>query len=86
MSDDWTWIYNPDAEQVIGGLPVDVIAEVERLADQLTTLGADAVDVGRGRAGGNMRTVDLFGGRGFFMFFAVEHIRLIAIVRVTWVD
>jgi hypothetical protein len=29
VSDEWTWQYNPDAEHVVGGLPPEVVAEVE---------------------------------------------------------
>ena len=85
MSDEWTWEYDPDAEHVVGGLPPEVVAEVERLADQLAVLGADAAQVGRGRLhGGGLRTQDVFGGRGFFMFLALERACLIVVTRVTW--
>lgn len=88
MSDDeWSWIYNLNAEETVAGLPPEVIAEVERLADQLVVLGEAAGDVGRGRvSGGGMRIRDIFGGRGFFGFFVVEHLRLIAILRVSRFD
>lgn len=49
---DWTWHYNPDAELVTAGLPVEVVVEVERLAEQLTALGHDAAAAGRGPAHG----------------------------------
>jgi hypothetical protein len=87
VSDAWTWEYNPDAEHVIAGLPPTVILEVERLADQLAVLGRDAVHVGRGSLhGAGLRTLDLFGGRGFLNFIVAEHLRLLLIVRVTWID
>ncbi|WP_433514189.1 hypothetical protein ACQP2T_00315 [Nonomuraea sp. CA-143628] len=87
MSDAWTWEYNPDAEHVIAGLPPTVILEVERLADQLAVLGRDAVRAGRGPLlGGGLRTLDLFGGRGFLHFIVAEHLRLALIVRVTWIE
>ncbi|AKH83269.1 hypothetical protein AA958_14710 [Streptomyces sp. CNQ-509] len=83
---DWTWHYNPDAELVTAGLPVEVVVEVERLAEQLTALGHDAAAAGRGPAhGGGLRTLDIFGGRGFFMYLAPERARVISIVRVVWV-
>ncbi|WP_240965147.1 hypothetical protein [Streptomyces zingiberis] len=47
MSDNWTWDHDLDAEHVVGGLPHEVMAEVERLAEQLTVLGRDAVGIGR---------------------------------------
>ncbi|GAA2339525.1 hypothetical protein [Streptomyces cuspidosporus] len=85
MSDNWTWDYDPDAEHVVGGLPHEVVAEVERLAEQLTVLGRDAIDVGRGNPhGGGLRTQDIFGGRGFFMFMALERLELVVITRITW--
>ncbi|MCY0927266.1 hypothetical protein OTB20_13815 [Streptomyces sp. H27-H1] len=85
MSDDWTWHYNPDAAHVVGGLPPEVVTEIERLADQLTILGRDAGDVGRGPIeGGGLRTLDIFGGRGFLVFLAPERLREISIVRVIW--
>ncbi|MFJ9935068.1 hypothetical protein ACIRSJ_18350 [Streptomyces virginiae] len=49
MSDAWSWHYNPDAQHVTGDLPGGVVAEVERLAEQLAVLGRDACEVGRGR-------------------------------------
>lgn len=85
MSDEWTWHYNPDAEQVASGFPPEVIAEVERLAEQLVILGHDAAAAGRGPAhGGGLRTLNLFGGRGFFMYLAPESMRVISIVRIVW--
>ncbi|MHA4816611.1 hypothetical protein ACXZ65_19880 [Streptomyces aculeolatus] len=86
MSDDWTWHYNPDAAHVTDGLPVEVITEVERLAEQLAVLGYDAATAGRGPAhGGGLRTLDIFGGRGYFMYLAPERMRAISIVRVVWI-
>lgn len=83
---DWSWHYNPDAAHVVAGLPVEVIAEVERLAEQLTILGFDAAAAGRGPAhGGGLRTLDLFGGRGYFMYLAPERAREISVVRIVWV-
>ncbi|MEU6730216.1 hypothetical protein ABZ917_41475 [Nonomuraea wenchangensis] len=39
---------------------------MERLAAQLVILGRDAASAGRGPLhGGGLRTLDLFGGRGF---------------------
>ncbi|WP_211124505.1 hypothetical protein [Streptomyces yatensis] len=62
MSGNWTWDYDLDAEHVGGGLPHEVMAEVERLAEQLTVMGRDAVDVGRGNPhGGGLRAQDIFG-------------------------
>lgn len=40
---DWTWEYVPDKAGVVGGLPSELIAEVEALAARL----ADAVGVRR---------------------------------------
>jgi hypothetical protein len=58
---------------------------VERLADQLTILGYDAAAAGRGPAhGGGIRTLDIFGGRGFFMYLAPERMSVISIIRVVW--
>lgn len=85
MTDRWTWDYDPDAEHVVGGMPQAVVAEVERLAGQLVELGADAAQVGRGKLhGGGLRSQDIFGGRGFFMFLALERLRLIVVTQVTW--
>jgi hypothetical protein len=56
-------------------------------ADQLAVLGRDAIRAGRGPLhGGGLRTLDLFGGRGFLNFIVAEHLRLVLIVRVTWID
>jgi hypothetical protein len=85
VNGSWTWHYNPDAEHVVAGLPPTVIAEVERLAEQLVVLGHDAASAGRGPAeGGGLRTLDIFGGRGFFMYLAAERVRKISIMRVIW--
>lgn len=84
MTDAWTWEYNPDAEHVIAGFPSTVTLEVERLADQLAILGRDAVRAGRGPLhGGGLRTLDLYGGRGFLNFIVAEHLHPVLIVRVT---
>ncbi|MEO3863821.1 hypothetical protein [Acrocarpospora sp. B8E8] len=87
MSETWAWEYDPDEQQVASGLPTLVIAEVERLAGQLVILGRDATNAGRGPLhGGGLRTLDLFGGRGFLHFIVAEHLHLVLIVRVTWLD
>ncbi|MEV0615114.1 hypothetical protein AB0I81_17440 [Nonomuraea sp. NPDC050404] len=87
VSDAWTWEYDPDDEHVAAGLPIMVIAEVERLAGQLAILGRDAAGAGRGPLyGGGLRTLDLFGGRGFLHFIVADHLRLVLIVRITWLD
>jgi hypothetical protein len=85
VSDAWTWDYDPDREHVVGGLPLEVEAEVERLAEQLTVLGRDAAHAGEGNLhGGGLRSLDIFGGRGFLMFLAAERLRLVVITRVMW--
>lgn len=85
MSDEWVWAYDPDRDHVAEGLPPHVIAEVESLADQLVVLGRDALHAGDGRAdGGGLRTLLIFGGRGFFMFLPHEPTRQIAIPRIAW--
>lgn len=87
VNDVWAWEYDPDEEHVASGLPAPVAAEVERLADQLVILGGDAAGAGRGPLhGGGLRTLDLFGGRGFLHFIVADHLRLVLIVRVTWLD
>ncbi|MBV9025270.1 MAG: hypothetical protein JO362_16100 [Streptomycetaceae bacterium] len=87
MSDAWSWDYDPDAEHVVGGLPEEAVAEVERLTEQLTVLGHDAQNVGQGKLhGGGLRTLAIFGGRGFFNFLALERLQLVVITRVTWLD
>jgi hypothetical protein len=87
VSDSWVWEYAPDADHVVGGLPPAVIAEVERLAEQLAVLGPDASAVGRGNIhGGGLRTLDLFGGRGFFKFLALERLQLVVVTQVTWLS
>jgi hypothetical protein len=54
---------------------------------QLVILGPDAAQVGHGNPqGGGLRTLDLFGGRGFFLFLALERLQLIVITQVTWTD
>ncbi|GLX95998.1 hypothetical protein [Herbidospora sp. NBRC 101105] len=87
MSDAWTWEYDPDEESVAHGLPAPVLAEVERLGDQLAILGRDAATAGRGPLhGGGLRTLDLFGGRGFLNFIVADQLQLVLVVRVTWLD
>ncbi|WP_281289030.1 hypothetical protein [Streptomyces cadmiisoli] len=38
----WKWDYNPSEEYLTAGLPVGVVAEVERIASELAALGRDA--------------------------------------------
>jgi hypothetical protein len=79
VSDEWRWEYDPDAEHVIGGLPAEAVAEVERIAASLAVLGRDAAGVGRGPAhGGGLRSVDLPAGQGFLLF--MSHPRAAAVV------
>lgn len=32
---EWTWEYMPDAENAVGGLPAELVAEVEQIATRL---------------------------------------------------
>ncbi|QBI53390.1 hypothetical protein [Streptomonospora litoralis] len=85
MSDAWTWHFNPDFDHVAAGLPLEVVSEVERLAEQLAVLGDTAAAAGRGSSHGDgLRTLDIFGGRGFFVYIAMDRMRMIFIVRVVW--
>ncbi|MFD9574002.1 hypothetical protein ACFWBI_29700 [Streptomyces sp. NPDC059982] len=84
----WTWDYNTDDHtHVTGGLPPGVIAEVERIATELSVLGRDAETVGRptGRSGG-LREFDILGGRGFISFLAVPRHECVYVCRVTWYE
>ncbi|PWI43802.1 hypothetical protein [Streptomyces sp. ICBB 8177] len=85
MTDGWSWEYDPDERHVVAGLPGEAVIEVERLAGQLAILGRDALDAGRGRLeGGGLRTLDLFGGRGFLTFLVIERLERVFVVRVVW--
>ncbi|WP_228390327.1 hypothetical protein [Streptomyces smaragdinus] len=62
-----------------------MVAEVERLAEQSAVLGYAAAAAGRGPVhGGGLRTPNIFGGRGFFMYLEPERALVISIVRVVW--
>ncbi|WP_432139593.1 MULTISPECIES: hypothetical protein [unclassified Streptomyces] len=82
---DWAWDYNPSAEYVTDGLPLGVVAEVERIAHELAALGHDSVKVGRpiDREGG-LREFDILGGRGFVSFLSVPRHECVYICNVTW--
>ena len=82
---DWTWEYNPSEEHVVGGLPPGVVAEVERVATELSALGGDAAKIGRplDREGG-LREFDILGGRGFISFLAVPRHQRIYVCNITW--
>lgn len=80
MSDAWTWEYDPDADHVVGGLPLHVVAEVERLAGELATLGYDAAEVGAGHQLRNLEFLDM----GLLYFLPVPRQRLVVVVRVMW--
>ncbi|WP_331741750.1 hypothetical protein [Streptomyces sp. NBC_01006] len=83
----WRWEYDPDAEHVVQGLPGHVVAEVERLADELVALadvGIDVTDIGegarRGVAGG-LRRIPLLAD-GWFYALPLPRLQLIAVIRV----
>ncbi|MFF2995900.1 hypothetical protein ACFVTC_15195 [Streptomyces sp. NPDC057950] len=83
MSPDWHWEYDPDHDHVAGGLPVYVVAEVERLADQLVELastGVDISDLGNGPRPGGLRRMDAAGG--WFYFLVAPRAPLVIIVRI----
>ncbi|MFJ9667267.1 hypothetical protein ACIRPP_22085 [Streptomyces sp. NPDC101219] len=83
---DWKWDYNPSAEHLTGGLPVGVVAEVERIATELAALGRDSELAGsrpEDRPGG-LRNFPLFGGRGFLQFLAVPGHECVYICTIVW--
>ncbi|MEW2418051.1 hypothetical protein AB0953_30715 [Streptomyces sp. NPDC046866] len=83
----WRWEYDPNADEVLKGLPAHVTAEVERLADELVALAdvcVDVTDIGEGgRKGvpGGLRRIPLLDD-GWFYALPLPRLRLIAIVRV----
>jgi len=48
VSGAWRWEYDPDGAHVTGGVPAEIVAEVERLATQLTELADMGVDIRTG--------------------------------------
>ncbi|MFD7630784.1 hypothetical protein ACFV7Q_32985 [Streptomyces sp. NPDC059851] len=76
-----------DHAHLTGGLPPGVIAEVERIATELSALGRDAETVGRPtRKVGGLRQFDIFGGRGFTSFLAVPRHECIYVCGITWYE
>jgi hypothetical protein len=54
VSGAWRREYDPDGAHVTGGVPAEIVAEVERLATQLTEpadVGVDISDTGNGPEG-----------------------------------
>lgn len=83
---DWKWDYNPSEEYLTAGLPVGVVAEVERIATELAALGRDAEAAGsrpEDKPGG-LRNFPIFGGRGFIQFLAVPRHECVYICNIVW--
>ncbi|MFE5208621.1 hypothetical protein [Streptomyces sp. NPDC056600] len=83
MSGKWHWEYDPDEDHVTRGLPVHVVAEVERLVSQLVDLadmGVDVSDLGNGPRQGGLRRMDATGG--WFYFLVAPRDPLIIVVRI----
>ncbi|MFD7711554.1 hypothetical protein [Streptomyces sp. NPDC059786] len=83
MSANWRWEYDPDRDHVVGGIPVHVVTEVERLAGQLVDLastGIDVSDIGNGPRPGGLRRMDAAGG--WFYFLMAPRDPLIIVVRI----
>ncbi|MEU7169047.1 hypothetical protein AB0A70_31090 [Streptomyces morookaense] len=83
MSDAWRWEYDPDEMHVTDGIPVSVIAEVERLADQLTELadmGVNIGELGMGPRPGGLRHMNAAGG--WFHYLASPRDRIMVVVRI----
>jgi hypothetical protein len=77
------WEYDPDGAHVTGGVPAEIVAEVERLATQLTEpadVGVDISDTGNGPRTGGLRRMDAAGG--WFSFLASPGDRPIIVVRI----
>lgn len=83
MSDAWRWEYDPDQDHVAGGVPHEVVGEVEYLASQLVELadvGVDITETGHGPRPGGLRRMDAAGG--WFYYLAVPRDRLLIVVRI----
>ncbi|MEV5376969.1 hypothetical protein B7P34_29445 [Streptosporangium nondiastaticum] len=84
----WVWEYDPDRENVVGGLPGAVVAQVEKIADDLVSLcnmGIDVTELGeggpRGRPGG-VRRMQL-SPDGWVQVLPAPRLRMLAVVQVT---
>lgn len=85
---DWRWDYNTDDPAYhTNGLPPGVVAEVERLATELASLGRDAVRAGHptGQEGG-LRSFDILGGRGVVQFLVVPHRECVYVCNIVWYE
>ncbi|WKK21233.1 hypothetical protein QZH56_20430 [Streptomyces olivoreticuli] len=89
MSDEqWQWEYDPNRECVTTGLPEIVIAEVEKIAEDLVTLGGlgfDITDIGEGRhhgVPGGVRRLPLT-DHGWVHVLPAPRLRLVAVIHIT---
>ncbi|MEF3118372.1 hypothetical protein [Streptomyces chrestomyceticus] len=83
MKESWRWEYDPDSRHVAGGLPSEVVAEVEHLVGQIVELadvGVDITDMGDGPRPGGLRRMDAAGG--YFFFLAVPRSKLLVVTRI----
>ncbi|WP_030676949.1 hypothetical protein [Streptomyces rimosus] len=83
MKENWRWEYDPDFQHVAGGLPSEVVAEVEHLVGQLVELadvGVDITDLGDGPRPGGLRRMDAAGG--YFFFLPAPRSKLVVITRI----
>ncbi|WP_030016953.1 hypothetical protein [Streptomyces monomycini] len=83
MKEPWKGEYDPDTRHVTGGLPAEVVAEVEHLVGQLVELaevGVDITDMGYGPRPGGLRRMDAAGG--YFFFLPLPRSKLVAVTRV----
>ncbi|RLV08849.1 hypothetical protein CTZ27_08880 [Streptomyces griseocarneus] len=67
------------------GLPPGVVAEVERLAGELTALGRDAEKIGKSPVPeGGVRHLVFLRNRGFFSSLVVPRHCCVYVCNITW--
>jgi hypothetical protein len=84
-ADGWQWEYVSDAEFIVGGLPPEAIAEIERVVQGLLDLAELRMDAGHDYDEQNPRKLRTFSTDRLILWYQkFEHRERIYVIRVNW--
>ncbi|WP_037600750.1 hypothetical protein [Streptacidiphilus rugosus] len=81
---DWRWEYDPDKPNVVGGLPLKVVARVERIAAELAVVASLDVPDGAAYQGAGIKIREVAEPDLMVWYSTFPRLELVCVLRVQY--